>query len=163
MTPVTAAAGRTPDRDIARRSLRAAGLRVTAPRSDVLVWLSEHPHATAEQIGTGVRRQFGSVSTQAVYDVLAACADAGLVRRIEPAGHPARYERRVGDNHHHLVCRDCGYTADVDCAVGARPCLTPSDDHGFDVDEAEVVFWGRCPHCLTHRPTTAHHNEEVRQ
>lgn len=90
----------------------------------------------------------GTVSTQAVYDVLRACTDAGLVRRIEPAGHPTRYERRAGDNHHHLVCRRCGHTEDVDCAVGSRPCLTPGHARGFDVDEAEVVFWGRCPRCL---------------
>jgi Fur family ferric uptake transcriptional regulator len=101
--------------------LRLAGLRVTAPRQSVLQWLVSHPHATAEQIRSGVTGQLGSVSTQAVYDVLAACTEAGLVRRIEPAGHPARFERRTGDNHHHLVCRSCGHTEDVDCAVSARP------------------------------------------
>lgn len=146
--------------------LRAAGLRVTpAPRRIVLQWLAEHPHATAEQIRWGVAQRLGSVSTQTVYDVLAACASAGLVRRI-PAGHPVRFERRTGDNHHHLVCRSCGVPS-VDCAVGARPCLTPGDDRGFAVDEAEVVFWGQCPSC-TNRPETindeasAHHYRKAR-
>jgi len=133
----------------ARIALRRTGLRVTAPRAAVLMWLSRNPHATVDHIKSGVYRRLGSVSTQAVYDVLAACSSAGLVRRIEPAGHPARYECRVGDNHHHLVCRTCGRTEDIDCAVGNRPCLTPNDAHGFDVDEAEVVFWGRCPRCQT--------------
>lgn len=131
----------------ARDALRAAGLRVTAPRTAALVWLSGHPHATAEQVEAGIVAALGSVSTQAVYDVLSACAGAGLLRRIEPAGHPARYECRVGDNHHHLVCRVCGRTEDVDCATGTRPCLTPSDDLGYTLDEAEVVFWGKCPRC----------------
>ncbi|AYY13970.1 transcriptional repressor [Actinobacteria bacterium YIM 96077] len=127
--------------------LRQAGLRVTGPRVAVLEWLEGHPHATADQVGTGVRERLGSVSTQAIYDVLVACSTAGLVRRIEPAGHPARYERRVGDNHHHLVCRECGRIDDVDCAVGDQPCLVPSEAHGYDVDEAEVVFWGICRDC----------------
>jgi Fur family ferric uptake transcriptional regulator len=109
--------------------------------------LAEHPHATAEQIRSGVAQRLGSVSTQTVYDVLAACTAAGLVRRIEPAGHPARFERRTGDNHHHVVCRSCGRTEDVDCVSNVRPCLTPSDDHGYLLDEAEVVFWGCCPSC----------------
>lgn len=129
------------------RLLRLAGLRVTGPRRAVLGWLVEHPHSTAEAIGAAVRAQIGTVSTQAVYDVLGACTAAGLLRRIQPAGHPARFERRVGDNHHHVVCRHCGRTDDVDCAVGAPPCLEPADDHGFAVDEAEVVFWGACPAC----------------
>jgi len=128
-------------------ALRAAGLRVTMPRQAVLTWLAGHPHSTAEAIGTGVRERSGAVSLQAVYDVLAACTAAGLVRRIEPAGHSARFERRAGDNHHHIVCRGCGRTEDVDCVVGERPCLIPVDDHGFVVDEAEVVFWGLCPTC----------------
>jgi Fur family transcriptional regulator, stress-responsive regulator len=128
-------------------ALRSAGLRVTAPRRAVLATLAAHPHATADAVATAVRGELGSVSTQAVYDVLAACVDAGLVRRIEPAGSAARYETRTGDNHHHLVCRSCGRTADVDCVVDERPCLTPSDDHGFVVDEAEIVFWGLCPVC----------------
>jgi Fe2+ or Zn2+ uptake regulation protein len=133
-------------------TLRAAGLRVTAPRRAVLTWLAAHPHSTVDEIGTGVRSVLGSVSTQAVYDVLGACAVAGLIRRIELPGHPARFERRAGDNHHHVVCRRCGRTEDVDCVVGAAPCLTPDDAHGFLVDEAEVVFWGVCPGC---RATTS--------
>jgi Fur family ferric uptake transcriptional regulator len=100
-----------------------------------------------DAIAAGVREHFGTVSTQAVYDMLAACAAAGLLRRIEPAGHPARFERRVGDHHHHLVCRRCDRTEDVDCVIGAQPCLTPAQDEGFAVDEAEVVFWGVCPAC----------------
>ena len=129
------------------RALRAAGLRVTMPRLAMLTWLAGHPHATVDAIAAGVRERFGAVSTQAVYDMLAACAGAGLLRRIEPAGHPARFERRVGDNHHHLVCRRCGRTEDVDCAVGERPYLEPVDEHGFVIDEAEVVFWSLCPAC----------------
>lgn len=128
-------------------ALRAAGLRVTMPRLAMLTWLARHPHATVDAIAAGVREQFGTVSTQAVYDMLAACARAGLLRRIEPAGHPARFERRVGDNHHHLVCRRCGRTEDVDCAIGTQPCLSLAEDTGFTVDEAEVVFWGTCPAC----------------
>lgn len=129
------------------RALRAAGLRVTMPRLAMLTWLDSHPHATVDAITAGVRERFGTVSTQAVYDMLAACAAAGLLRRIEPAGHPARFERRAGDNHHHLVCRRCGRTEDVDRAIGAQPCLTAAEDLGFTVDEAEVVFWGVCPAC----------------
>lgn len=127
--------------------LRQANLRVTAPRLAVLEWLHDHPHATVEQVFQGVSRRLGSVSMQAVYDVLAACADAGLVRRIELAGHSARFERRTGDNHHHVTCRSCGRIEDVDCVAGTQPCLSPSQSHGFQVDEAEVVFWGICPDC----------------
>ena len=130
-----------------RARLRQAGLRVTAPRQAVLGVLGEHPHSTADAVASAVRGRLGSVSTQAVYDVLAACVDAGLVRRIEPAGSAARYETRTGDNHHHVVCRACGATADIDCVVGERPCLAPSDAGGFVVDEAEIVFWGTCPAC----------------
>ncbi|MFD7658576.1 Fur family transcriptional regulator [Actinosynnema sp. NPDC059797] len=133
-----------------RELLKDAGLRVTAPRLAVLDWLAEHPHATADQVAEGVRARLGSVSTQAVYDVLNACSGAGLLRRIEPAGHPARYETRTGDNHHHLVCRSCGRTADVDCVHGAAPCLEPSSAEGFAVDEAEILFWGLCPGCQGH-------------
>lgn len=133
----------------ALQALRGAGLRVTVPRRAILAWLVEHPHSTVDAIGAGVREQLGAVSTQAVYDVLGVCTAAGLLRRIEPAGHPARFERRVGDNHHHVVCRRCGRTDDVDCVVGAAPCLEPSDDRGYTVDEAEVVFWGLCPDCVT--------------
>lgn len=138
--------------------LRDAGLRVTAPRLAVLDVLAAHPHATAETVARHTRAKIGRVSTQAVYDVLAACTAAGLVRRIEPAGSPARFETRTGDNHHHLVCRSCGRTTDVDCTVGARPCLTPSDDAGYVLDEAEVVFWGLCPHCQNDR--MSHHTKE---
>ncbi|GAA2832902.1 Fur family transcriptional regulator [Crossiella cryophila] len=138
----------TPRAPDARDQLRSAGLRVTQPRIAVLEWLSGHPHSTADQVATATRARLGTVSTQAVYDVLAACTSAGLLRRIEPAGHPARFETRTGDNHHHLVCRICGHTQDVDCVRGQRPCLDPADTAGFAVDEAEVVFWGRCPDCL---------------
>ncbi|GAA1338829.1 Fur family transcriptional regulator [Saccharothrix algeriensis] len=132
-----------------RELLKDAGLRITAPRLAVLEWLAGHPHATADQVAEGVRARLGTVSTQAVYDVLHACSRTGLVRRIEPAGHPARFETRTGDNHHHLVCRRCGRTEDVDCVHGAAPCLEPSDTVGFAVDEAEVLFWGLCPDCRT--------------
>jgi Fe2+ or Zn2+ uptake regulation protein len=139
---------RSPDHARLREQLKQAGLRVTAPRLAVLTWLTDHPHTTADQVATGVRELLGAVSTQAVYDVLSVCATANLVRRIEPAGHPARFETRIGDNHHHLVCRACGRTEDVDCVVGLAPCLTPAESAGFVVDEAEVVFWGLCPHCI---------------
>ncbi|MGI8678514.1 MAG: Fur family transcriptional regulator [Jatrophihabitans sp.] len=128
-------------------ALRGAGLRVTRPRVAVLGVLAEHPHVTANQVAQQVRTTLGTVSKQAVYDVLAACVDAGLARRIEPAGLPALFESRTGDNHHHLVCRACGRTTDVDCATGDQPCLTPSDDAGYALDEAELVFWGVCPDC----------------
>ncbi|GJJ19955.1 Fur family transcriptional regulator [Mycolicibacterium mageritense] len=130
-----------------RARLRAVGLRVTAPRVAVLEALAAEPHSTADDVAGRVRQTLGSVSTQAVYDVLRACVNAGLVRRIEPAGSSARYETRATDNHHHLVCRVCGRVADVDCAVGHAPCLEPSELAGFAVDEAEVVFWGVCPEC----------------
>ncbi|MEU7525324.1 Fur family transcriptional regulator [Saccharothrix sp. NPDC042600] len=130
-----------------RELLKDAGLRVTAPRIAVLEWLAAHPHATAEQVAAGVRARLGTVSTQAVYDVLHACSRTGLLRRIEPAGSPARYETRTGDNHHHLVCRRCGRTEDVDCVHGAAPCLRPAGPSGFAVEEAEVLFWGLCPDC----------------
>lgn len=132
--------------------LRSVGLRNTGPRQAVLGWLAEHPHSTAEAIRRGAAERAGSVSHQAVYDVLKACATAGLVRRIEPAGAPALFERRVGDNHHHLVCRGCGHTSDVDCILGAAPCLAPNDDHGYGVDEAEIVFWGLCASCTARSP-----------
>ena len=128
--------------------LRSASLRVTRPRLAVLAAVHSHPHADTEAITRVVRDDLGSVSVQAVYDVLKALTTAGLVRRIEPPGSVARYEARVGDNHHHLVCRTCGSIEDVDCAVGATPCLTAENDHGYLIDEAEVVYWGRCPSCL---------------
>ena len=127
--------------------LRDAALRVTRPRVAVLSAVHDHPHADTEAIISAVRADLGAVSHQAVYDGLRALTAAGLVRRLEPAGSVARYEARVGDNHHHVVCRSCGAIADVDCAVGHTPCLTASDDHGFMVDEAEVVYWGTCPGC----------------
>ena len=127
--------------------LRAASLRVTAPRIAVLAEVHDHPHADVDTLTSAVRRRLGSVSTQAVYDVLRALTDAGLVRRIEPAGSPARFEARVGDNHHHVVCRGCGVVADVDCAVGEAPCLGASSPNGFVIDEAEVTYWGLCPSC----------------
>jgi Fur family ferric uptake transcriptional regulator len=130
-----------------RERLRAAGLRATKPRLAVLGWLRNHPHSTADQAARAVRRELGSVSTQAVYDVLHACTESGLVRRIEPAGQPALFETRTADNHHHVVCRGCGRTEDVDCVEGLAPCLSPSGSAGFEIDEAEVVFWGRCPDC----------------
>jgi Fur family ferric uptake transcriptional regulator len=131
--------------------LRAASLRVTRPRLAVLAALHHHPHVDTETVIDVVRNELGTVSHQAIYDVLRVLTDAGLVRRIQPAGAIARYETRVGDNHHHLVCRWCGAIADVDCAAGAAPCLTASQDHGFVVDEAEVVYWGTCPDCTAAR------------
>ena len=134
--------------------LRAASLRVTRPRTAVLAAVAGHPHADTDAIATAVRGELGTVSTQAVYDVLRALTEAGLVRRIEPAGSPARYEVRVGDNHHHVVCRGCGAIADVSCAVGEAPCLSASETHGFVIDEAEVTYWGLCPSCSSTSSTT---------
>lgn len=133
--------------DDAERMLRAASLRVTRPRVSVLRAVHERPHAHTDALIGAARADLGAVSHQAVYDVLRTLTEAGLLRRIQPAGSAARYEVRVGDNHHHLVCRSCGAIADVDCAVGAAPCLHPLDHAGFAVDEAEVVYWGRCPDC----------------
>ncbi len=127
--------------------LRGAGLKVTASREAVLAAFDRLSHATADEVVTAVRPALPGTSLQAVYGVLSALTDAGILRRIEPAGSAARYERRVGDNHHHLVCRDCGAVADVDCVVGEPPCLAPSDAAGFTVETAEVTFWGRCPDC----------------
>ena len=127
--------------------LRSAGLRVTAARLAILEAVRSGNHLDAEHIARGVRERVGHVSTQAVYDALHALTRAGLLRRIEPAGSPARYEVRVGDNHHHLVCRSCGEVTDIDCVVGEAPCLAPSRSHGYVIDEAEVVFWGVCPQC----------------
>ncbi|KAA2264193.1 transcriptional repressor [Solihabitans fulvus] len=131
------------------RMLRGAQLRVTRPRVAVLTAVYGHPHADTDSIIGVVRADLSEVSHQAVYDVLRALTAAGLVRRIQPTGSVARYESRVADNHHHVVCRSCGAIADVDCAVGSTPCLTASDDHGFTIDEAEVVYWGLCPDCST--------------
>ena len=129
--------------------LREAGLRVTSPRVAVLSAVHAHPHADTDSIIRAVREALPVVSHQAVYDCLHALAAAGLVRRIQPAGSVARYESRIADNHHHVVCRSCGAIADVDCAVGEAPCLTASDAQGFSIDEAEVVYWGLCPDCST--------------
>ncbi len=133
--------------------LRSRGLRVTRPRLAVLDVLAEGGHLEVDEITQRVRERLDSVSTQAVYDVLGALSRAGLSRRIEPAGSPARYEARVGDNHHHVVCRGCGEIADIDCAVGSAPCLDSGVAHGFQVDEAEVTFWGLCPACQARRST----------
>ncbi|MFC5749889.1 Fur family transcriptional regulator [Actinomadura rugatobispora] len=127
--------------------LRRAALRVTRPRVAVLSAVHEHPHADTDSIIGAVRRELPKVSHQTVYDSLHALTAAGLVRRIQPHGSVARYESRTGDNHHHVVCRSCGAIDDVDCAVGEAPCLTASDDHGFSIDEAEVIYWGLCPGC----------------
>lgn len=127
--------------------LRNHGVQVTAQRVAILGAVARIPHATADAVADEVRATIGTVSRQAVYDSLGMLTDRQLLRRIQPAGSPARYERRVGDNHHHLICRSCGTTVDIDCAVGARPCLTADDDHGFLIDEAEVIYWGHCPAC----------------
>jgi Fur family ferric uptake transcriptional regulator len=145
-----------PDPPDLERALRAAGLRVTRPRLAVLDAVHAHPHVDTDAVIRAARTVLGTVSHQAVYDVLRVLTDHGLVRRIQPQGSVARYEARVGDNHHHLVCRACGAIVDVDCATGAAPCLTPADPNGFVVDEAEVVYWGLCPSCAAgpgvHRP-----------
>jgi Fur family ferric uptake transcriptional regulator len=131
--------------------LREVELRVTRPRVAVLSVVHEHPHADTDSIIGLVRADLGDVSHQAVYDVLRALTSAGLVRRLQPMGSVARYEARVGDNHHHLVCRSCGAIADVDCAVGETPCLNAVDDAGYEIGEAEVIYWGRCPDCATNQ------------
>ena len=130
--------------------LRTRGLRVTRPRLAVLDVLGEGGHLEVDEIARRVRARIDTVSTQAVYDVLGALSRAGLARRIEPAGSPARFEARTGDNHHHIVCRSCGAVTDVECTVGTAPCLDASDTHGFEIDEAEVTFWGLCPDCRRH-------------
>ncbi len=127
--------------------LRQHGLQVTAQRLAVLRGVSSLPHGTADDIEARVRSEIGAISRQAVYDTLGILTDKGLIRRIQPARSPARYEDRVEDNHHHLVCRVCGRTVDVDCAIGNKPCLKPADDHGFVIEEAEVIYWGSCPDC----------------
>lgn len=147
MVPMTTSELPVADDRLDDQLLRVHGLRVTATRLAVLDVVGRAPHSTTETVLSHVRSRLGTASTQAVYDVLAVLTTAGLLHRIEPAGHPARYERRVGDNHHHVVCRGCGSVADVDCSVGHAPCLVPSTDHGFVIDEAEVVFWGTCADC----------------
>ncbi|MEV6963279.1 Fur family transcriptional regulator [Streptomyces sp. NPDC051207] len=137
------------------QELRSAGLRVTAARVALLETVRDGDHLGVEAIASGVRDRVGHISQPAVYDALHALTAAGLIRRIEPAGSPARFEGRVGDNHHHLVCRSCGVVADVDCATGEAPCLTASEDRGFSIDEAEVIYWGLCPDCSTARSSSA--------
>jgi Fur family transcriptional regulator, stress-responsive regulator len=132
--------------------LRAHGVQVTAQRLAVLRAVAERPHTTATEIDQSVRTEIGAVSLQAIYDALSTLTERGILRRIQPAGSPARYETRVGDNHHHLICRSCGRTVDVDCAVGLAPCLTASDASGYEIDEAEVIYWGRCPDCVAATP-----------
>ena len=129
------------------QQLRGCGLQVTAQRLAIMQAVSEGSHATAEELTEIVRDKIGSISRQAMYDTLGTLADKGVIRRIQPTGSPTRYEDRVGDNHHHLICRGCGKIFDIDCAVGSAPCLDVENDHGFDIDEAEVVYWGRCPDC----------------
>jgi len=128
--------------------LRDHGVHLTAQRIAVLRAVSGRPHGTADEVAEDVRAEIGTISRQAVYDALGLLAEKGIIRRIQPAGSPARYEDRVGDNHHHLICRTCGKTVDVDCAAGYTPCLTASDDAGYRIDEAEVIYWGACPECL---------------
>jgi len=133
--------------------LRRHGLQVTAQRLAVLAAVAARPHGTADDVAELVRTRIGAISRQAVYDALGILAEKGLVRRIQPAGSPARYEDRVGDNHHHLICRSCRRMVDVDCAVGEAPCLTAAEDAGYEIDEAEVIYWGRCPDCLARAST----------
>jgi Fur family ferric uptake transcriptional regulator len=127
--------------------LRRRGVQVTAQRVAVLAAVSRRPHATADDVAKAVRQEIGFISRQAVYDALGLLTEMGIIRRIQPPGSPARYEARVGDNHHHLICRACGRMIDVDCAVGSAPCLSPAEDAGYEIDEAEVIYWGRCPGC----------------
>lgn len=130
-------------------ALRERGLNVTAQRLAIMKAVSEHPHTTADGVAEAAREQIGAISRQSVYDTLSLLVEQGLVRRIQPPGSPALYEDRSGDNHHHLICRDCGHLVDVPCAVGAAPCLTAPENHGFVIDEADVAYWGRCPECQT--------------
>lgn len=138
--------------------LRAHGIKVTAQRAAVFSAVQGSPHASADDIAERVRAHIGAISRQSVYDALAVLEAAGLIRRIQPVGSPARFEDRVNDNHHHLICRDCGRVVDIDCAVGSAPCLTAEQDFGFQIDEAEVAYWGRCPECQQRNleVTTAH-------
>ncbi len=129
--------------------LRERGIQVTAQRLAVLRAVAGQPHITADGVAEAVRAEIGAISLQSVYDALSLLVAEGLLRRIQPAGSPARFENRVGDNHHHLICRSCGRVVDVDCATGAAPCLEALDDQGYEIDEAEVAYWGRCPHCQT--------------
>jgi len=135
--------------------LRERGIQVTAQRLAVFRAVSGHPHISADAVAEAVRTEIGAISLQSVYDALGILVSEGLIRRIQPAGSPARYEDRVGDNHHHLICRTCGRVVDVDCTVGSAPCLTAADDQGFEIDEAEVAYWGRCPECAAQARNTS--------
>ena len=135
--------------------LRQRGIQVTAQRLAVLRAVSGQPHITADAVAEAVRAEIGAISLQSVYDALSILVSEGLIRRIQPAGSPARFEDRVGDNHHHLICRICGRVVDIDCAVGSAPCLTAADDNGYEIDEAEVAFWGRCPDCASRERTSS--------
>ena len=144
--------GEVPTTPEMEQMLRGTGLRATRPRVAVLTAVHDHPHADTNSIISAVRDDLGDVSHQAVYDGLKALTDAGLVRHIQPLGSVSRYESRVGDNHHHIVCRNCGAIADVECAVGSAPCMTAPEGHGFSIDETEVIHWGYCPDCSTETP-----------
>ena len=135
--------------------LRERGIQVTAQRLAVFRAVSGHPHISADAVAEAVRTEIGAISLQSVYDALGILVSEGLIRRIQLAGSPARYEDRVGDNHHHLICRTCGRVVDVDCTVGSAPCLTAADDQGFEIDEAEVAYWGRCPECAAQARNTS--------
>lgn len=137
------------------QTLRDHGVQVTAQRLAVLRAVFARPHATADEVADDVRGEIGAISRQAVYDALGMLAEKGIIRRIQPAGSAARYETRVGDNHHHLICRGCGKTVDVDCAIGAAPCLAASETLGFQIDEAEVIYWGKCPACIGESQSSA--------
>ncbi len=143
--------------------LRQSGLRVTAQRLAVMRAVAARPHVTADAVAETVRDELGAISVQGVYDALGALTEKGLLRRIQPAGSPARYEDRVADNHHHLICRSCGRMVDVDCAVGEAPCLTAGEDRGYEIDEAEVVYWGRCPECIAAAAPGAEEHPLTRQ
>lgn len=146
----------TSDTPRSQDALRAAGLRVTLPRRAVLDGVRADPHADVDTLTRAARERLGSVSVQTVYDVLRVLSEAGLVRRVEPAGSPARYEIERGDNHHHLTCRDCAALVDVRCATGSAPCLHPATSHGYTIEEAEVIYWGRCPDCTASTDSTSH-------
>ena len=142
--------------------LRQRGIQVTAQRLAVLRVVAAQPHIAADAVAEAVRTEIGAISLQSVYDALSVLVAEGLIRRIQPAGSPARFETRVGDNHHHLICRICGRVVDVDCAVGRAPCLKAKDDHGYEIDEAEVAYWGRCPDCVKQSKPRASSGREVR-
>ena len=144
--------------------LRQRGIQITAQRLAVFRAVAGQPHITADAVADVVRAEIGAISLQSVYDALALLVTEGLIRRIQPAGSPARFEDRVGDNHHHLICRICGRLVDIDCATGAAPCLTASDDMGYEIDEAEVAYWGRCPECVAQsRPPSSSESPALRR